>query len=885
MFSANANGSGTSDVFTTGQTATFSSFGGADVAGTSASRIGYSVSVDTNVTTAGISFKDSYNDVSLTAGGGTLTLSAPTVTVADNGTASIAAPIAGTAGLTKTGTGTLTLSGNNSYSGLTTIAAGALSISSDSNLGTATNGITFNGGTLQTMTDVTLTSTRAVNGEGVFNISPATTLTVNGTYGAATPGLLTLSNAGTLRLAGTTNAAAGLIISAPGTLNASGGALTFSDHISTTHTAGTAVIAGAINAGAGSIRNITVADGSADRDLIISANISGTSIDKYGAGTLELSGTNTYSGTTYIDEGVLVVSADANLGATTTPLYFYTTTSTLRVENDLTLGSSRPVQGTGIFDIAPSKALTINGTYGASNPGKITLINSGKLQLNGTTNSANGAVGGVSFTAPGTLNVSGSGALTLGGDITTSHTAGTATIAGKISAGSSVTRIVTVADGSADQDLVISAIISGSGASLSKAGPGTLILSNNNTYTGSTTVSSGTLALNGTSTTSGVSASGGTLNIGASGAVGTGTLTLGIASFDNTSGSPLSVTNPVTFNVSGTTTYIGTNTLTQSTGAIGLGSINHTLAISGSTLTLNGVISGAGTGSNTPVLTKTGNGKLVLGGANTTYGSATRGTAVVGGTLVASNATGTATGVGPVTVGDGTNANTGVLAGTGTASSTTAGIIGDAARTVAVQKGGTVTGGTGATATDAVGKLTLLGTTNFNAGGTYAFKIASTSGATTTSTQISNAGTNWDKIQMTTLGLTGLGLNNPFNIKVIGVSPNMSFLHNAKFEIANISGTAVTPNITDLFVIDTNGLGISRSDFSIVTGAGGSGYSLFLSYNGGDTQSAPEPGTAAIFGLGGSVLLGLRRRKGAAGAMNRLAALFGERQSVDLLAN
>ena len=55
--------------------------------------------------------------------------------------------LTGDGGLTKNGTGTLTLSAKNTYSGGTTISDGILTFSDGDNLGSGT--ITFNGGTLR----------------------------------------------------------------------------------------------------------------------------------------------------------------------------------------------------------------------------------------------------------------------------------------------------------------------------------------------------------------------------------------------------------------------------------------------------------------------------------------------------------------------------------------------------------------------------------------------------------------------------------------------------------------------------------------------------------------------------------------------------------------
>src|SRR5262249_3358653 len=73
----------------------------------------------------------------------------------------------GSLSLIKSGGGTLTLSGSNAYSGITTVSGGTLSISSDANLGTApaspTPGkLVLNGGTLQAAATFTLSSNRGI---------------------------------------------------------------------------------------------------------------------------------------------------------------------------------------------------------------------------------------------------------------------------------------------------------------------------------------------------------------------------------------------------------------------------------------------------------------------------------------------------------------------------------------------------------------------------------------------------------------------------------------------------------------------------------------------------------------------------------------------------
>lgn len=63
--------------------------------------------------------------------------------------AEIATQITGTGGITKTEAGTLVLSGNNTYAGGTRLVAGAVSVSSDANLGHDDGALIFDGGVLQ----------------------------------------------------------------------------------------------------------------------------------------------------------------------------------------------------------------------------------------------------------------------------------------------------------------------------------------------------------------------------------------------------------------------------------------------------------------------------------------------------------------------------------------------------------------------------------------------------------------------------------------------------------------------------------------------------------------------------------------------------------------
>ena len=153
-------------------------------------------------------------------------------------------------GLAVTGTGTLTLSGSNTYSGGTAINSSALSVSSDSNLGASSGSLAMNNGLLQITGTNYGTSARqvALNAGGgtvsVQNTSGSATFSqvVSG-VGALTktgPGLLTLGgnntyaggttiNAGTLSIGTVVTAGAGGVASPLGTSSNAAANLVFNN--------------------------------------------------------------------------------------------------------------------------------------------------------------------------------------------------------------------------------------------------------------------------------------------------------------------------------------------------------------------------------------------------------------------------------------------------------------------------------------------------------------------------------------------------------------------------------------------------------------------------------------------------------------------------------
>jgi fibronectin-binding autotransporter adhesin len=235
------NGSG-SATWNTG-TPTIATFGG--TAGT--------VTIVGPVTTSGLTFNTSGYVLS----GSTLSLGGNSI--AANADATIACPLAGSAGLTKTGTGKLSLSGANVFTGPVVVSAGVLSVAADAALGAVpptaqVDQLTLDGGTLQTTASASFAANRGVtitpNG-GTFDVpGSALVATINGVISGS--GNLTKTGAGMLLLAASS--------SYSGTTTVSGGTLLSAASLTC---GGVSVAGGATFGGIGSAGAVTVAAGGA----------------------------------------------------------------------------------------------------------------------------------------------------------------------------------------------------------------------------------------------------------------------------------------------------------------------------------------------------------------------------------------------------------------------------------------------------------------------------------------------------------------------------------------------------------------------------------------------------------------------------------------------
>ena len=304
----------------------------------------------------------------------------------------------------------------------------------------------------------------------------------------------------------------------------------------------------------------SVVDVSGTGALNLSSTITGAySIEKLSAGTLNLSGANTYSGGTLINAGIVGISG--NNTALGTGAVTVSNGATLQINQNLTL----------------SNALTINGA--------------------GAVNGAIDSNAGASNTT--TLK----GAVTLGSSSTVSSDSGTLAIV----AGVTGTGDLTV--NGAGNTTISSAITTGTGAlNVNTSGSGSVTLSGANTYTGATTVNSGALSLSGSSTTiqGALIQNGGTINETTSSQIGSASaVTLNSGTLNLSNGTSQTLTgNLNTF--AGSTINLGTS------GAGAALTLNQA-----GTDKLNGVVAGSGS------LTTGGTGTTILVGANTYSGGTT----------------------------------------------------------------------------------------------------------------------------------------------------------------------------------------------------------------------------------------------------------------------
>ena len=462
------------------------------------------------------------------AAGGNVTLRSGTLSIGGDNTspAPYAGGISGSGGITKIGTGLLTLSGSSIYTGVTTLAGGVLNAGAgDTGVGSsATAGalgaggaITFAGGTLQYSVASASTdySSRIVNSTlGAISIDTnSQSVTYASALGSSNTGGLTKLGQGTLFLdgadlyTGTTTIAAGILNAGNATALGNAGPITFTDGILqySAASAGTDW-SNLIVSSTGAIAIDTNGQSVIYNNALAASNIAG--LTKLGQGTLTLAAVNSYLGNTTIQSGTLAIAAptDASgaLGNVNGSVIFSTDGAgnfgTLQANGPANSPASRgfilnnfatintngnPVTINGAITGASSLTKTGAGTlsltasnhYGTGvtiatviNGGTLSIINDNNLGVSGT---AGSTVGEVSINNGATLSTSGS--LTSNRIINLGPVTGTTPQNG----GGAVSGIINVASGELTQ---IGQIFgTDPTSSLEVTGPGLLFLNNTTT--------------------------------------------------------------------------------------------------------------------------------------------------------------------------------------------------------------------------------------------------------------------------------------------------------------------------------------------------------------------------------------------------------------------
>ncbi len=746
--------------------------------------------------------------------GGTINLGANTLTFTGAGTTQSDGIISGSGALVKSGTGTLRLTAANTFTGSTTITAGAVLAQDDAVFGAAgMGGVSVIAGAAIQLNNVDGINVGdkllTLNGGGISGVGAIDSIVGNHSWA----GNVVLASdttiaveADSLELSGSISESGGVrALTKIGT-----GTLVFGGNNS--YTGATAVNAGtlkiassnrigdssAVTVASGAMLDLNDADetigslagaGTVDFGTLVTASLTtggdGTSttfsgvlsgtgdLTKTGSGTLTLSGANTFTGTVFINAGVLSINADTRLGDSANALDFGG--GTLRLTTAMTQSRTITLSTDGAIDTAGvnstiSSAMSGDGFFVKVGAGTLSLtaantytgdttVSGGTLNIGASSSIMSSNVSVITGTVLSVASggtVATSTALTADGTVNFNSAAVTIGSLSGASTGLVTLNSTNLSVGSGTYDGVIQN--GGSSGKITKTGAGTLTLNGTNTYTGGTIINGGVLALGSSGaigTTGTIAFGGGTLRYSAGNttdhsarfstaasqaySIDTGGQSVTLATPLTSSGGSLNKSGAGTLNLTAVNTYAGTTTVSAGTLSVGssgaIASTNFSV-ITGAVLT----VASGGTVATTTALTADGtvnfnSASVILGslsGASTGVVSLNTTTLSVGsGTFagVVQNGAGagslTKTGVGTLTL-NGANTYTGATTvSAGTLSVGSSGAIASTNFSVITGAVLTVASGGSLSATTA---LTADGTVNFNSPSVV---LSSLSGAST----------------------------------------------------------------------------------------------------------------------------------------------------------
>jgi autotransporter-associated beta strand protein len=478
-----------------------------------------------------------------------------------------------------TGIGTITLSGANTYSGGTTLVAGQLNInnggSSAANSAIGTGPLTIAGGAI----DNTSAGDVALHPNNAQNWNADVTYVGSARNLNLGSGAVTLNTNRTVTVSGNK-------LTVGGSISGSGFSLTKS--------------------GAGT--------------LALTGNNTYTGATTNGAGTLILAGTNSYAGGTVISGGQVQVGAGGatgdvgtgpvttlNIGSPAAPSLVFNRTDNPTFNN--TLLTSGGTANNNYWGAAPGTRVNLTGPILATN-GFVWFCGPGTFNLANT--AANNFSSGVVLCSNAVVEFSAASALKNVGMLLYINAAGggtfrytgptNETLALNPNFGISTGANVFDVSNPATALTLSSTLLNNGGASgITKVGPGTLIMSAASTYTGSTVVSNGTLQVDGSTGTSAITVNGsaalaGSGNIGGAVTVQNNGLLLGTAV------------------IKGAVSVQSGGTLAPGSSSVGSLTVSNTLTLAGGSTSVFRISKTGGTLTNDLVKGMTGTASVTYGG-------------------------------------------------------------------------------------------------------------------------------------------------------------------------------------------------------------------------------------------------------------------------------
>lgn len=429
-----------------------------------------------------------------------------TLEATNTGVGLIDSIISGTGGIAKTGSGTWTLSGVNTYTGTTTLSAGNLRATTSAQaLGTGISALSLAGGTLElanntglnfgrntTVTgNTTILSDRLTAGAGVTHTLGTLSIGAQ-TLTVGTDPLTVTSGTAGLTFGATTLSATGATFAVNANSLLTLGAVSGNTFGFTVTGAGNTTIGGAIGTTTGTLTK------SGAGTLTLNAANSFTGLTTVSGGTLAYGISNALStGAVTISGGTLALGANSDaVGAVTLTSGSITSTSGVLTGSSYALESgsiSAILAGTGAVNKTTAGTVTLSG---ANTFTGITTISNGILSVETINNGSVAGNLGQASNAATNLVLSGG---------TLQYTGATASTDRSFTLNAATTGTIDVSTSATT--LTMSGSSAATTGALNKAGTGTLALTGSNNHTGITTISAGTLQIGAGGTTGSLSSS------------------------------------------------------------------------------------------------------------------------------------------------------------------------------------------------------------------------------------------------------------------------------------------------------------------------------------------------------------------------------------------